>query len=90
MGKDNKTYILKPNMKFWDSVAKETRIKGKKFEIHEEARAKTILASGMASLVSVLHPQHQQNKILDKIAELKSFEYKPKKKRTRKSRKVSA
>jgi hypothetical protein len=83
MGKDNKTYILKPNMKFWDSVAKETRIKGKKFEIHEEARAKTILASGMASLVSILHPQHTEEV-------KKSFEYKPKKKRIRKSRKVSA
>jgi hypothetical protein len=88
--KPEKIYVLKATQKFFDSKAKETRIKGKKFEIHEEARAKTILASGMASLVSVLHPQHQQNKILDKIAELKSFEYKPKKKRIRKSRKVSA
>jgi hypothetical protein len=83
MGKENKTYILKANMKFWDSVANETRQKNKKFPITDEARAKVILASGMASLVSILHPQHTEEV-------KKSFEYKPKKKRIRKSRKVSA
>jgi citrate lyase beta subunit len=59
------------------------RNKGEKpFQTTEE-RGKAILKTGFATLVSIIHPQH--------IEEVKkSFEYKPKKKRIRKSRKVSA